>query len=435
MTVSEMLCHPFCNPDMLAGLEKCRTMEIASDVWEIEGFAGKMILLEPPSGNIFFLRDADIVLMMDSGSHAFYRSLILEILIKLRREGARHLVLTLSHGHWGHGNNNDVIYEAGYESVRFLLPENGFAEMNAPVHMATDIEKVREYYDPLKMIAPHLKLFYDQAKNFPAFTEGKYQNAWRAIESLPEEYDPDAAFKAYRRLLGDVLYPDPAGHIIARAEPLTLADRERILIGKTEFKGWRIGRFFIIHDASQSPGHICVYDPKNKLMITGDAAFEINPPFFDCDFNACIDICRKCLELAENGFIEIATDCRRTSQWLPRLLESWGLEPLDRIQLVDAARGSEECMAFYGMWVDYYTSLKNEVLLAHSRIGEADVFEIVEELGKSKNKNVAFKMDLTMPNIPSSPEMLVAKVMMEAGASRRVDGERITFAPVKKWSF
>ena len=85
--------------------------------------------------------------------------------------------------------------------------------------------------------------------------------------------------------------------------------------------------------------------------------------------------------MAEQGHILLATDCHRTSQWWPKSLAAWRVEPLDPIELVDAARGQDACIAFYRMWVDYFIDLKEETLLAHSRIGEATVLEIVEDLG------------------------------------------------------
>ena len=48
---------------------------------------------------------------------------------------------------------------------------------------------------------------------------------------------------------------------------------------------------------------------------------------------------------------------------------------------------------------------------------------------------MVFKLGLTMPNIPSTPGMLVAKVLAESCASRRVDGEKILFTPPEKWKF
>ena len=432
---SNLLCNAFCNPEMLKDLEKTRVMEIAPDIWELEGYAGTIFFLEPPSGNIFIMRDGDMVLMMDTGHHGFYREKILKVLRKFVKEGAKELILVLSHGHWDHGKNNDIIYEAGYESARFLLPQPELHTINIPSHMLGDWDKVIEYFDPGVMLPEGLKVFVRWAKNFPEYNNPQYEETWKIIEALPPEYDRARTRTAWESLLTNVLCPDLSTYMIDKAELLSLESREKRCIGDVEFLGWPVGRFFAIHDASQSPGHICIYDPLNKLMITGDATLELNPPFFDCDVNACIDICEKCLRMAEQGHIVLASDCHRTSQWWPRSLAAWGLEPLDPIELVDVARGQDACIAFYRMWVDYFSELKEETLLAHSRIGEATVLEIVEELYKSTNKNMIFKLGLTMPNVPSSPGMLVAKILAESHATRRVDGERTLFTPPEKWNF
>ena len=235
--------------------------------------------------------------------------------------------------------------------------------------------------------------------------------------------------------MGNVFCRDLGPYIIDSAEALSLEDREKRSFGDTEVVGWPIGRFFAIHDASQSPGHVCIYDPLNKLMITGDATLEINPSFWDSNLSACIDISRKCLRMAQQGHILLATDCHRTSQWWPKLVKAWGISPLAPIQLKDVARGQDECIEFYRMWVDYFTQLKDETLLAHSRIGEATVTEIVAELGKSTDKNMIFKMGLTRSNIPALTELLVAKVLSENHASRRVEEGKIVFSPSEKWNF
>jgi hypothetical protein len=81
------------------------------------------------------------------------------------------------------------------------------------------------------------------------------------------------------------------------------------------------------------------------------------------------------------------------------------------------------------MWVDYFGSLWDEVIKAHAGIGEATIPEIMTELGKSTNKYVVFKRAIGLPRLPASVDMLVAKVLMETGAKRRVDGDRILFTP------
>jgi len=102
---------------------------------------------------------------------------------------------------------------------------------------------------------------------------------------------------------------------------------------------------------------------------------------------------------------------------------------------VDVARGKDSCIAFYRMFVNYFSALKQETLMAHSRIGEATVPEIVEELRKSTNKNVRFKLGLDMHNAFSNPGILVAEILDENHTSRWIDDERMIFLPFEKWNF
>ena len=429
--MSKLLCNPFCNPDMLTRLENTFVKEIAPDIWMIQGFWPQMFTLEPPSGNIFVMRDGDMVLLMDTGHHPFYRSRILEILKKFVKEGATELVLVMSHGHWDHGKSNDVIYEAGYKKVRFLLPEIEFATLDITKHMAGVMAKAYEYYDPCAGMADGFQMMVEWAKRFPEFNEPQYQDTWAIIKSLPAEYDSQKTFEAYKSLLSNVWCPDLKSYILDRAEPLLMNNRVKRKYGRTFVQGWPLGRFFLIHDASHSPGHISIYDPLNKFIITGDATVEINPPFIDNCLSNSIEISRVCLQMAEDGYITMATDAHRTSQWA-KSLELWGLQPLAPVELVDVARGKEECVALFRMFYEYFSTLWDEVITAHAAIGEATVAEILAQLGKSASKYVKFKLGLKPPSVPVKPENLVAVVLKETGAGRRVVKDRILFTPAVK---
>lgn len=61
--------------------------------------------------------------------------------------------------------------------------------------------------------------------------------------------------------------------------------------------------------------------------------------------------------------------------------------------------------------------------------------EIVAELKKVNNKNVAFKMALGLPHAPSRPSVMVANILKESGAVRRVIDGKTLFTPAQKWDF
>lgn len=215
-----------------------------------------------------------------------------------------------------------------------------------------------------------------------------------------------------------------------------ILDQESLLecgFGSLMCKGWPVGRFWALPE-SAGPGLVSLYDPHQKLMISGEATLEINPGAGGNSPAECIEICRRNLEMVEQGLILLASDRWRSSRHWPQALMERGLSPLSRPQTADAALGQEECRELYRGWLGYFTALRDEALLAHSRIGDATIREITEELAKSSNPNVRFRMGLE-ENPLAGLEPLVAGVMEESRASRRVEGGRVLFSPKGKWKF
>ncbi len=112
--------------------------------------------------------------MVDSGMHPYYRPKILNILKKLKDKGAKTLVLMVTQGHWDHAMNNDVILEAGYEDVRFLLPEPEAETLQSTQHWIGDMRKLEEYIDsPYEGWIELIKQFEEYARflmntNYPS---------------------------------------------------------------------------------------------------------------------------------------------------------------------------------------------------------------------------------------------------------------------------
>jgi hypothetical protein len=401
-------------------------MEIVHDIWMLEVNNDASFLFDPPVSNVFIMRDNELVLVLGTGCSGVYQARFLEILHRCVKKGAKEIIFMLSYGHWFHPQNKEIANRAGFKKLRFLLPEPEFRNLN----IINQMQKGTNHILPNDIM-----VFILWIKNFVAHHDPQYQEIWKIIQALPTGYKRKNNRAAWGSVLVDILCPGLNSYIVDWAEPIHLANRQKRSFGGEIVKGWPIGRFFVIHDASRSSGHVCIYDPLNRLMITGDATLEMNPPFFDCDFDACIDTCRKCLGMAEAGHIRMATDCHRSSRWWPGFFSGQGLEPLDPVQIVDVARGKDSCIAFYRMFVTYFSALKQETLMAHSRIGEATVPEIVEELRKSTNKNVRFKLGLEMHNAFSNPGVFVAEILTENHTSRWLDDERMIFLPFEKWNF
>jgi glyoxylase-like metal-dependent hydrolase (beta-lactamase superfamily II) len=432
---AELFAYPFCDqPQMEKDFERLFEKEIAPDVWFIEGYAGAAFYTAPPSSNIFVLRDKDMVLLLDTGNHPYYRQKILRILQKYARQGARRLVLMVTHGHWDHGRNNDVILETEYSDIRFLLPEPEIQVLDQTRHVLEDLTRLEKYFNPYLGRADNLRQLNKYARKFEEYSNPEYRDVWKYIENLPSDADRPRVRSALWLLYSKVLTKG-SRYMAEFAEILPLDSRKKRIFGHVEVDGWQVGRFFVIHDGSQSPGHICLYDPLNKLMITGDATLGINPVYLDGSLKKNIGILRKCRIMAEQGYIHLATDSHRSQKWWTERFKTWGVKPLGPLYLVDMAKGQDECVAFFQMWEEYFSDLNEETLTAHLRIGEATVPEIVEELSKSTSKAVLFKKSYGMPYKPNRLETLVAMVLAENGASRRKVGDRILFTPRDKWEF
>lgn len=205
-------------------------------------------------------------------------------------------------------------------------------------------------------------------------------------------------------------------------------DRVEWKFDDVAFKGWEIGRFLAIHDATHSPGHLSFYDPKDKVFLAGDATLEINPAFFDSSLETCIRAMGEFRRFAEQGYVELATDAHRSSIWMEELMRAFHYQPVHPIQVADMARGKEECVTLFRFFEDYYIALKREVMSALARLGEATVPELVEEFKVSRDPYAQLKAVLVFPKVPSRLDVLVANVLKEAETTHHREGDRILFS-------
>jgi len=386
-------------------LNRTRVMEIAQDIWMVEGYLSLNFFFKPPSCNCFILRDKDMVLLVDTGTYPHYREKILKILEKYRKDGAKHLILMLTQGHFDHVANNDLILEAGYRDVKFLLPEAEVSTLDLYAHWTGEYHELREYYDTFREMMPM------------AFPTGVVRIVNRISQKLAD------------RLMGSNLRSLFRG-INTMADTATLLSndsRVKRTFGDVEFLGWEVGRFFAVHDATHSPGHLSFYDPENKVFITGDATLEINPAFLNSSLNNCIAMMNQYKRFAEQGFVQLATDSHRSKIGSSMLVEATGEEPMSPLQLQDTFEGSEQCAAYYSLWESYYRGMKSEVLSILERRGEATVHQLIADFKASKNPYARFKVLMKFPRLPSRLDVMVANVLKEANISRRKEGSKTIF--------
>jgi glyoxylase-like metal-dependent hydrolase (beta-lactamase superfamily II) len=387
-------------------LRRARVLEIAPEVWFIEGYLSDNFLARPPSCNCFILRDHDLVLLIDTGTYPFFRAPLLKVLARFRREGARRLCLMLTQGHFDHVANNDIILEAGYEETVFKLPQIELTTIDLRGHWNQDAADLSAFYDPFTALPPRgpSALVHYAGRISPRLAAALYDFNCRVL------------FRGIRTLA-------------QRAQLLTPQTMITRTFGDVSLRGWEVGRFFAIHDGAHSPGHLSFYDPENKLLLTGDATLEINPPFFNGSMDQCIKMMGQFQRLAEQGFVTLATDAHRSTIWTQELMNKYGYEPLHRLQALDLVCGREDCAGFYRFFREYYQVLRDEVLQALARLKEAALPEIVEEFYGSVHPYVQFKKLIAFPRLPSRTEVMVANVLKEAGATPRREGKRIVFRP------
>lgn len=423
--------HPFHFPKMEETFARSAVREIAHDVWQIEGSLGFSFFLCPPSANVYILRDKDIVFMFDAGMQPFYRTRILEVLRKYSAMGCKTLILMDSQGHWDHALNNSVVLDAGFENVRFLLPEPEVPVIECQYHWLGDFRKLEAFFNPYSEWLTLWKEIETYAKNFAEYSEPQYLPLWHAINKL----DANSKYEDYRtalRLLIDRLLIGNKRNLAERAEILPLSSREKRTYGDTEFYGWQVGRFFILHDGSHSPGHVCLYDPLNRLMLSGDVTVEINPPFFDSNFDRCIGAARAFRRMAEQGFITLASDAHRSKTFMSDAMHMLNMDQfiLSPLQLEDCVRGEEQCIEFFGTYEKFYSGMKRDVLQTISKMGEAAIPDIVQEWFKMDTPETNLKKRLPFP---SRPDVLVTRVLDEHGYIRRVSGNKILFSLKKQF--
>lgn len=389
--------------------EEISVREILPDVWMLGGYMSDDFFLKAPSSNVYVLRDGDTVYIVDPGKYTVYKKKILELVNMYKGKGVTKVGLLITQGHFDHDTNNDVVRETGLE-WKFYLPEEEVPTMNAVDDFMNDINELSKYEDVYQTMFP----------------ETGFSSIFRTIGKI----SPSLA-KEMLRLLATATM-GTGNHLADEASILQTDQRITKEFGSVSLQGWELGRFFVIFDGAHSPGHICIYDPINKLILSGDTTVEVNPAFTYSSVNKLIDITGKFKAMAHEGYIKYAMDSHRSNKHMKELFQSFGFNALNSIQLIDYAQNSSECETFFGFFNTYYKEMQEEVFAAHSRIGRATVGEIVDELLKSDNEYVNFKASLAFPQVPSRMDVLVVQVLKEAKAVPIVVDDEILIDPIRR---
>ncbi len=393
--------------NLLKELQQSSVREIAKDVWLIEGYLGDNFLNVPPSSNCYMMRDGDAMYIVDTGYYPLYRARMIDIINRYKKEGVKRVVLMLTQGHFDHASNNVILEECGLP-WQFLLPEPEVKTINFLDNFLEDIESIGEYEDVFTTMFP---------------MKGQMM-ALRAANAVSTKLAKKLLSLSIGQIMGGIKT------LADKATILYLKDRVTKRFGNTELIGWETGRFFIIHDAAHTPGHISVYDPENKMLLTGDVTIEINPAFFYSSVGKLIEASKAFADITKDGFVELVADSHRSKTFTSMLYEKHKINILHETQLGDEIRGKDKCEAFLRTFHKYYSDLKKGVGDAHARVGAAEVKDIVEELNALPNAAVQFKKALFFPDFPSRMDVLVAEILKETGVKPRREGNKILLAPL-----
>ncbi|MGE5397300.1 MAG: MBL fold metallo-hydrolase [Chitinophagales bacterium] len=401
-------------PQPVDKLQYSRVLEIADEIWMIEGYVSYDFFSDNPSSNVFIMRDREMVLLVDSGLYPYYREIILKILNKCKKNGAKELVLVLTQGHFDHAGNNDVILEAGYDKVRFIFAEEEMKTVNFAQYFYDDIVAQEKYYDPYLIFPP---------TEMPGVL-------FHALTPVSKD-----AVRTIMRLVGTAMVMG-VETLADRAELLTSKTKVIKKFGEIELAGWEVGRFFLIHDGGHTPGHISIYDPLNKFLMMADTSQEINPPFLDASMQKLLSSVKQYKSLAEQGFIETVTDSHRSSLWLSKVIEKVvekvDAEPLSRLQLLDCIYGQKDVLGFLNIWEEYYQAIINETLASLTVIGEGTASQVAAEFKKTTNRAAKMKAALSWPNLPNRLETMVCIVLREANIPYRIENDLVVFRAPEK---
>ncbi|MCG6536356.1 MAG: MBL fold metallo-hydrolase, partial [Syntrophales bacterium LBB04] len=199
-----------------------------------------------------------------------------------------------------------------------------------------------------------------------------------------------------------------------------MADVQTYVFGGVNLYGWPLGRLIIIPDCSHSPGHCCVYDPQNKIMLTGDVTVEVNPVDPTGSLNALIRYNTLFKQMAAEGNIETVGDGHRSKSCWQKFLDSFPPGLWDEVAAGDFVVGKDNCIRFFEQFENFHRGQRQAVIETHRRLGTVSVPEIADAVLQRNDTavNVMKAVHTAMAGFPSPWRCLCAAVVREQGCRR-----------------
>ncbi len=301
-------------------------IEIAPDVLVCQGENPDNNFFRPVVSNAFVIRQGGNLYVIDTGATKKFREGLIEAVNRLK-EGAENLYIIITHAHVDHFSNNDIFNEFDdFKEKKIFVHEAGKLGFDPYEHFLNLFKQVDTYYDifegpppPWRMLTRVMGMF-DREKALKKFikrTLGKYE----PINTLPK----------------DVTFLEDEDQEIIDLGPVTVEDLEMtgsavsIELGSMKIHGWRIGQAIVINDGAHSSGHLLVYFPDLKLIVTGDLTLELFPTWPESSEKKVKEFINWVIELTGEGLVDIMVDSHhkeafrvpsKVSQSLKEILKS-----------------------------------------------------------------------------------------------------------------
>ncbi|TFF85669.1 MAG: MBL fold metallo-hydrolase [Promethearchaeota archaeon] len=238
----------------------------------------------PDWANGVVMRRNRTIYIIDTGAGIEYRERLKRAINQLNKN-VEQIVLINTHSHADHIMNNDIINEFAEYEIQHLVHYNYPERIDQEELFLEYFTEIHRYYNyftappyPYKIISVLGRLFMSQKKAFQFI-----------IKKVMKKFLPN-------RSKTNVM------------KPLMKKDSIEKEFGGERFQVWKVGEIEVIESIGHSPDHLMVYDPKLKLLISGDETFQMFPTWPDTNTSNIIKNLNAICEASRDGMIEMFMD-------------------------------------------------------------------------------------------------------------------------------
>lgn len=363
-----------------------RPERISDTVFLIRGDMPDEPFKRPLSSNCYVAYDNEQVVIFDTGLGPETRKGILEVAGTLA-EKSKNLVVLNSHSHTDHCGNNDIVKELkdSFSQTLLLIHEKEIPNLDVTRFLKSTVQSIAEEFDPFNLL--------------PRSGRGGLLGLARTLST--ERAHSMLATKV-RRSLGSF------NTSMDIAEPLLASQAEPITRGGVTFEGWPLGRLQVFMTPGHSPGSISLYLPDEKVFLTSDLTWPLNPP------------------LPEGSIADVVLNLKRVARMTQLgLVESMGEGHWHERLGVGLHRG-EEVLKRLNRLIDKHRAISEAIKRAHLDLGPATVEEIFNTLKTSEDPDIKESLAYDCPRSWGLLRSVIVSNLRDTGCERvRQDGETI----------